>query len=202
MDAFIAREMYIVKERKPGGIGVSVTRDEDVAKYESTRRKNVDSHNTWLSITIPDTSFFLDVSRPVNEQSPEVIECLGKKEFLTMLFTSECRRLYEGMDEIVKDEPTSKARLARSSRVFGDFLSEKYDFLLNIPTGEELFGFVLARCRNHDPGKSSALLYDSGIKGTVFSDDTGERLLIYNAAKDIIVVGENSAKVEGSRTVL
>ncbi len=199
MNAYIAREKYIVKERKPGGIGVSVTQDEDVAMYESTRRMNVESYNTWLFITVPDTSFFLDVSRPIKEQSAEVIGCLHKKEFLTTLFTSECRKLYKGMDDIVQNETSNEAKLERSNKVFADFLSEKYDFLLNIPTGEELFGFIQARCRNHDPAKSSALLYSSGIKGTLFTDDTGERILLYNAAKDIIVVDEKAMQLSDAR---
>ncbi len=202
MDAFIAREKYIVKERKPGGIGVSVTKDEDVAKYESTRRKNVESYNSWLSITIPDRSFFLDVAKPVREQTDDVIACLGKKEFLTTLFTSEARRLYAGMDELVSGETSSEARLEKSNSIFAEFLAEKKDFVMAVPSGEELFALICGRCREHDAGKSSALLYNAGIKGTLFSDETGERILLYNAAKDIIVTGERSGQLQEAALTL
>lgn len=202
MDAFIAREKYIVKEHKPGGIGVSVTCDEDVAKYESTRRKNVDSYNSWLSISIPDRTFFLDAARPMREQSEDVLSCINKKEFLTTLFATESRKLYKDMDELVKDEDSNDAKLSKSKSIFTEFLSEKYNFLLGFSEGIELFDFICRRCRNHDLGKSSALLYDCGIKGSLFSDDTGERLLLYNAAKDIVVLNEKSMKLPDSRQIL
>ena len=43
MNAFIALEKYIVKEEKDFGVGVPVTLDEEIAKYESQRKKNVQS---------------------------------------------------------------------------------------------------------------------------------------------------------------
>ena len=44
MEAFIALEKYIVKEERDFGVGVPVTLAEEIAEYESTRRKGVASY--------------------------------------------------------------------------------------------------------------------------------------------------------------
>lgn len=71
MNAYIAMEKYIQEEEKLCGVGVPVSLNENVAMFESSRKKNVESYNNWMLINIPGKSFFLDIEKPVKEQSDD-----------------------------------------------------------------------------------------------------------------------------------
>lgn len=199
MNAFIAMENYIVKNEKPFGVGVPVTLNEDVAKFESSRKKNVQSFNNWFSITVPAENFYFDVSLPVREQSDDILAALQKKEFLTTLFVSETKKLASSMDSLVKESSSNEEKLSESNRIFSNFLKEKYAFLLDFQSGQELFDFINTKCRTHDRGISSALLYSSGIKGVSFSDELGKRFFLYNAKKDIKLADIFSEQLENTK---
>lgn len=198
MNAFISLQNYIVKQEKVCGVGVPVTLDEDIAKYESTRKKNVTSFNNWMMINIPGKAFFLDVNKPVNEQSDDILGILMSKEFLMSLFIHEARKT---LNEIGKSIEGKNVR-EETNRVYDEFVKEKYDALLKIPTGQDFFNFVVSKCNNNDKAKSSALLYNYGIKGTLFNDNTGERLLMFNAKKDIIPIELRKATLTDSKLIL
>ncbi len=202
MKAFIAMENYIKKESKVFGVGVPITLDEDVAKYESTRRKNVQTYNQWLSINVPAGNFFIDVEKPVNEQSSDVLCSIMKREFLTTLFVTETKKLAREMDSLVKDVISNEEKLAKSNEIFTSFLQEKYERLLKLQSGQELFNYINEKCRTHNGAISSSLLYDSGIKGCIYHDETGERFLLYNAKNDIKLNESLSETVEDSRLIL
>ncbi len=202
MNAFIAMENYIKKEEKDFGVGVPITLDEDVAKFESTRRKNVQTYNQWLSISIPGEDFFINVSKPVKEQSDDILQSLMKREFLTTLFVTETKRLANNMDNLVKTITSNEEKLSKSNEIFSDFLQEKYETLLNLQSGQELFDFVNKKCRTHNGAISSALLYSSGIKGFIYHDVTGERFLLYNAKNDIRLNMANSEVLNDSKLIL
>lgn len=199
MDAFIAMQKYIVKEEKNFGVGVPVTQIEEIAQYESSRIKNVQSYNNWMLINIPDSAFFLDVAKPIKEQSNEVLSKLNDKEFIMSLFIHEARQLYYKLDSLLADSIDKKAD---SDKYFNDFLAEKYDTLIKIPSGQEFFNFINSKCITHDKGKSSSLLYSHGIKGCKYKDDTGERFLLFNAKKDIVPVEYRSAMLENSKLIM
>lgn len=181
MNAFIALEKYIVKEEMDFGVGVPVTFSEETAKYESTRKKNVQSYNNWMLIDIPAENLFLDVHKPIKEQSDDIVNILCGKDAVMSIFIYEAKILYGKMDFLVQ----GKDAKAESKRLFKEFADEKRDFLMNLQSGFELFNFINSKCITHDKGKSSALLYGFGIKGCRYSDETGERLFMYNAKKDI-----------------
>lgn len=95
MNAFIALEKYIVKEEKDFGVGVPVSFNEEIAKYESTRKKGVQSYNNWMLIEIPCDSFFLDVQKPLNEQSDDVLNALMSRDAIMSIFIYEAKILYK-----------------------------------------------------------------------------------------------------------
>ena len=185
MRAYIALEKYIVKEFRDFGVGVPVAFDESTAREESHRRKNVAALNQWLEIEIPEKTTMLDMSRPVSMQDSAVIECLKREDFLLTLFISEARKLFDKMDSKLYEKDDKKEK---SKAVFGEFEAEKFAFLEKIQSGFELMNFINSKCKNHDMAISSALLYSAGITGNVYKDKTGERALLFNAAKDIEVV--------------
>lgn len=198
MDAFISLQNYIVKQEKDFGVGVPVTLSEEIAKYESTRKKNVASFNNWMMINIPGKPFFLDIAKPVAEQSDDILNILMSKDFLMSLFIHEARKT---LNEIGKNLEGKDVR-EETNRIYDEFVKEKYESLLKIQSGQELFNFVVSKCNNKDKAKSSALLYNFGIKGALFNDNTGERLLMFNAKKDIIPLELRKDSLVDSKLIL
>lgn len=198
MNAFISLQNYIVKQEKDFGVGVTVTLSEEIAKYESGRKKNVASFNNWMMINIPEKSFFLDVNKSVSEQSDDVLNVLMSKEFLMSLFIHEAKKI---LDEIGKNLEGKDIK-EETNRVYDEFVKEKYELLLKIPTGQSFFDFVVSKCRNRDKAKSSALLYNFGIKGSLFNDNTGERFFLYNAKKDILPLELRNASLVDSKLIM
>ena len=198
MNAFISLQNYIVKQEKDFGVGVPVTLSEEIAKYESTRKKNVASFNNWMMINIPGKPFFLDIGKPVAEQSDDILNILMSKEFLMSLFIHEARKT---LNEIGKNLEGKDVR-EETNRIYDEFVKEKYESLLKIQSGQELFNFVVSKCNNKDKAKSSALLYNFGIKGALFNDNTGERFLMFNAKKDIIPLELRKDSLVDSKLIL
>ena len=198
MNAFISLQNYIVKQEKDFGVGVPVTLSEEIAKYESTRKKNVASFNNWMMINIPGKPFFLDISKPVAEQSDDILNILMSKDFLMSLFIHEARKT---LNEIGKNLEGKDVR-EETNRIYDEFVKEKYESLLKIQSGQELFNFVVSKCNNKDKAKSSALLYNFGIKGALFNDNTGERFLMFNAKKDIIPIELRKDSLVDSKLIL
>lgn len=198
MNAFISLQNYIVKQEKDFGVGVPVTLSEEIAKYESTRKKNVASFNNWMMINIPGKPFFLDIAKPVAEQSDDILNILMSKDFLMSLFIHEARKT---LNEIGKNLKGKDVR-EETNRIYDEFVKEKYESLLKIQSGQELFNFVVSKCNNKDKAKSSALLYNFGIKGALFNDNTGERFLMFNAKKDIIPLELRKDSLIDSKLIL
>lgn len=198
MNAFISLQNYIVKQEKDFGVGVPVTLSEEIAKYESTRKKNVASFNNWMMINIPGKPFFLDIAKPVAEQSDDILNILMSKDFLMSLFIHEARKT---LNEIGKNLEGKDVR-EETNRIYDEFVKEKYESLLKIQSGQELFSFVVSKCNNKDKAKSSALLYNFGIKGALFNDNTGERFLMFNAKKDIIPLELRKDSLVDSKLIL
>lgn len=198
MNAFISLQNYIVKQEKDFGVGVPVTLSEEIAKYESTRKKNVASFNNWMMINIPGKPFFLDIAKPVAEQSDDILNILMSKDFLMSLFIHEARKT---LNEIGKNLKGKDVR-EETNRIYDEFVKEKYESLLKIQSGQELFNFVVSKCNDKDKAKSSALLYNFGIKGALFNDNTGERFLMFNAKKDIIPLELRKDSLVDSKLIL
>lgn len=198
MNAFISLQNYIVKQEKDFGVGVPVTLSEEIAKYESTRKKNVASFNNWMMINIPGKPFFLDIAKPVAEQSDDILNILMSKDFLMSLFIHEARKTLNEIGKKLKGKDVRE----ETNRIYDEFVKEKYESLLKIQSGQELFNFVVSKCNNKDKAKSSALLYNFGIKGALFNDNTGERFLMFNAKKDIIPLELRKDSLVDSKLIL
>lgn len=198
MNAFISLQNYIVKQEKDFGVGVPVTLSEEIAKYESTRKKNVASFNNWMMINIPGKPFFLDIAKPVAEQSDDILNILMSKDFLMSLFIHEARKTLNEIGKKLKGKDVRE----ETNRIYDEFVKEKYESLLKIQSGQELFNFVVSKCNDKDKAKSSALLYNFGIKGALFNDNTGERFLMFNAKKDIIPLELRKDSLIDSKLIL
>ncbi len=198
MNAFIALEKYIVKEEKDFGVGVPVALNEEIAMYESQRKKNVQSYNNWIMINIPDSNFFIDAAKPINKQSEDILNILKDKKFIMSLFVHEGKSLLSDMKNYFQGENIKE----ESNQIFNDFVREKYESIFKFPSGLALFKFVNSKCIDHNKGKSSALLYNHGIKGVLYHDETGERLFMYNAKKDIFPLEYRSGSLFDSKLIM
>lgn len=198
MNAYIALEKYIVKEEKPFGVGVPVAVDEEIAKFESQRKKNVQSYNNWLLINIPGKNFFLDVNKPLSEQSDEIMTIINEHDFITSLFVHEAKILLNSMGEQLEGKNVRE----ESKKIFADFVREKAGLIRSFNTGLDFFNFVNSKCITHDRAKSSSLLYSHGIKGITYKDGLSERYLLFNAKKDIDVLEYRNAEIENSKLIL
>ena len=182
MDAYIALENFIVKRETKYGTGVPVSREEKVAIMDSSRLKEASSKNAWLLIDIPEINNYLDIDTPIREQSTEVIKSLLSTDFIMTLFIYEGRKLYNEMDSLLADIEDKKEA---SKKYIEEFSQSQKDKILGLISGKDLITFIESKCTNHDLDKVSALLYSSGIKGLVYEEDYSERILLFNAYKDI-----------------
>lgn len=192
MKAFIAMNKYIVNEINKGGAGVPVAFDEEIAKTETCKQENIQSYNEWLEINIPEAMFFLETTKSMKNQNANILECLRNEQFLTTLFVTDARRLYNNMEKMFKPNIDKNIQI---KKILSDFCDEKYKRLLALPTGFDLIHFINDRCKTHDMKKSSALLYNAGIKGALYCDKLGQRILIYDASKDILPVAVRSERL-------
>ena len=198
MNAFIALENYIVKEEKDFGVGVPVTLNEQVAMYESQRKKNVQSYNNWLSINIPDSSLFLKPGEAIDRQSEDVQKILNSKDFIMALFIHEARIVFTQMDSLLSGNNNKE----ESDKIFEDFTNQKRKIIYSFDSGQSFFNFINSKCLTHDKAKSSALLYHFGIKGCRYLDKTGEKYLIFNAKKDIVPLEYRNERLLDSKLVV
>lgn len=195
MEGFIALEKFMQKDILPFGAGVSVSQDEDIARFESSRLQFVKSFNNWFFVNFPDRSFYLDIEKPVDQQSPEVISYLSDRDFIMKAFIYEARNLFDTLDEKTQETLEEGNRVETVHNIFDDFVKEKTELLMGFNTGEALFRFINSKCRGRNTAKSSSLLCDAGIKGCIYHDDTGERFLVFDARNDLTVLEQRSARL-------
>lgn len=193
MTGFIPAEKYIKKEISPCGAGIPISFDEEIAKYESTRPKNLDSVNQWLEINIPNPDSFLIMEKPILQQSNSVIKAINDKEFIQILFIKDFKALITELDDEVKlYEDAQKFANQRMTELF----MQKKEQLQSFDSGLELINFVNKKCKTHDMSISTALLYKFGIYGSLYKDDCGQRALIFNAHGDTSIVKIKSQKLK------
>ena len=81
-------------------------------------------------------------------------------------------------------------------------LKEEKLQILTRMTGLELVQFVNSRCKNHDMGKTSALLYQANIKGAFIPNGHDTDILIFNPHKDLINVNPKSEMLSETKIIL
>lgn len=199
MKAFMPLEKYILKERCKIGVGVFVSADESRAIHESSRRKNVESENQWLDVDVPDIDRYLKAELPLERQNDFIRKSLRTPDFLIMLFYAQAKNI---LDEMIPESKRHDELMNEFLRRKDEFCEDKYQKIMKLQSGIELFNLIKEKCLDHSPAKSSGLLYRAGIKGAVFDDRGDTRILIYNAADDIIINEIKSQKMNDCITRL
>lgn len=176
MRAYLPLENYIKKRELPYGVGLLISTSEEQAKSLTSRKKNVCSFNQWLEADIPEEHLLLNINKPLYMQSQSILDGLKQDDFILTLFISEARHYFMQNSDRVQFEKAMTA------------LKEEKFQILSQMTGIELVQFVNGRCKNHDMGKTSALLYQANIKGAFDPIKSNTDILIFNPHKDLLNV--------------
>lgn len=182
MTGYIAAEKYIVKELLRCGVGVPISFEKRIAIEESYKPKNLNSYKQYFEISVPERNLYLEMDRAIQNQNEEVLKCLSNPGFIMPLFITQAKRQMQEFESKVVEGVDKDIQLAN---FFEDFKEEHFNELLKFNSGYELLDFINKKCVTHNMAISTALLYSSGIMGALYSDNKGERVLIYNAHDDI-----------------
>lgn len=169
-----------------GIAGTAITYDVNVAISESLKR-NSSLANAYLDILIPDKDFYLDLTKPISEQSEILQNGIFNQENLSILFKNDVEKLKEKIDELLIDIPESENFLAIVNSELHEFFEAKRNFLCKFENCEELINFINKLNRTHSPEQTTAFLYRCGVKGVLYEDSTGDRVLLFNPQVDIEV---------------
>ena len=183
MEVYLPQANYIKREESDYGVGLLISASEDRAKVMTARKKNVSSYNQWLRAEVPETSLFMRMDLPVVEQSQAIIDGLRQETFLFTLYLHDAQVAYNNINSEVLGLSHEDAKKLVTEHM-GQLAAVKFDLIASL-TGLELIQLVNSRCRNHDMAKSSALLYDAGIKGTIIPETDGQDFLLFNPHADM-----------------
>jgi len=166
--------------------GTSITYDKNVAILDSSKR-NVSQANSFLKIWIPDKAFFLDLTKSFENQNEILLSGIFNQENLAILFKSDIRNLKEKIDKALENVPENENFLAIVNSELHEFFEAKRNFLSKFESCEDFINFLNKENKEHDPNQTSAFLYHCGIKGILYEDSTGDRVLLFNPESDIEV---------------
>lgn len=190
MKAYLPLENYIKKQELDYGVGLLITTSEEKAKSMTSRKKNVCSYNQWLEADIPEQHVLLNVNQPLYMHSQNILDGLKQEDFILTLFITEARKFF--MQNPEKEDFEKKIK---------ELKEDKLQILTRM-TGLELVQFVNSRCKNHDMGKTSALLYQANIKGAFIPNGHDTDILIFNPHKDLINVNPKSEMLSTAKVII
>lgn len=182
--AFIAANKYIVKEINREGAGVLVSYDEEIEKSETKRLASIFSKNIWFDIEIPSREYLLNMELPLSEQSETVRSSLLSNEALSMLFYGEAQDMNRRTNLYCEDQPQEE-RLVIYKREMEEFYRRKRQILLDADSGLSIISLITNRTCTKDIEIASAFLNKYGVLGSLYKDDKGERVIIYDPHSNI-----------------
>lgn len=168
-----------------GLTGVPVSYDYNIAISE-TKRRNSDSNFQWLQINIPKDEEFLNLEKPLAEQSEYVQGKILEQNALGLLFPDEVEEKLKQAYKLAESEEQD-SRLATVNLNMQTYYDIKRKSVMNLGRGIDYVCYLNYQNRTRDPDQTSAYLYKIGIKGVKYTDSLGDRLLMFNAHDDIIV---------------
>jgi len=185
-EAYIAANKYIKKSFSPFGAGVITSYDEDIEKTEAKKCSYLKGNLLWFKINIPAKEYLLDVEKPVSEQSDSILNGLFADDALQTLFTTEASEMYEKIKKYNEENKLEGDRaLEFHLETMNQFYNEKKEMLLQLPDGISLVRFIQNQTVKNDIEIASSFLSHYGILGTSYKDSKGERVMIYDAQRDI-----------------
>ena len=195
--AFIAANKYIVKEISREGAGVLVSYDEEIEKSETKRVNNLYTKNVWFDIEIPERGYFLVMDKPLEMQSGIIRENLLSPNAISFLFYGESQEMNRRVEEYISDLPQDK-KLETYNTEMADFYERKRKILLDLDSGLSLMNLITEHTKAKDIELSSAFLNKFGILGSLYKDEKGERVIIFDAKKNITLEKRHCEKLEES----
>lgn len=199
MEVYLPQANYIKREETEYGVGLLISTSEERAKVMTSRKRNVTSYNQWLRAEVPEKTFFIRMELPIAEQSQQIIDGLRQDTFLFTLYLRDAQKAYKEVNKDVLGLSHEDAKKLVKERM-GELAAIKFDQIVHL-TGLELIQLVNSRCKNHDMAKSSALLYDAGIRGSVIPGTDGQDFLVFNPHADMCNVLPRNAILPNGKLV-
>lgn len=168
-----------------GLTGVPVAYNYNIAISE-TKRRSSDSNFQWLEINVPKDNTFLNLEKPLSEQSEYVQGKILAQNALGLLFPDEVEEKLKQAYRIAESDE-QETRLATVNLNMQTYYDIKRKSVMNLGRGIDYVCYLNHHSRSRDPDQTSAYLYKIGIKGVKYKDSLGDRLLMFNAHDDIIV---------------
>ena len=193
--AFIPAENYINKIQLPFGTGVVACYSEEDAMRLTGRRKNFLTKNEWYDIEIPPKNTFLNLDSPIMENSVRAISSLFSDKALAMLFYTEGQKFFnEEIPLYFKNREVPEQKKEEIVRKKLDcFYKSKIEEIKSLVTVSSLIQFITRRARNNDVAVTSSFLSMTGINGIIYSGNNEERILIFDAKRQIKLKYLNSS---------
>lgn len=182
--AFIAANKYIFPVVSDAGRGVVVSYDESIEKKETKRRRCVDSKSVWYGIDIPSPDELLFLEKPVDEQSDFVREHLLSENALQVLFKQAALAASNEANSFA-EKAEQDERLIVWKELMAGFYETRRCLVRDLDSGWSLIDFIKGRTKSRDIAVVSSFLWTCGIKGSRYTDERGERVLLFNAREDI-----------------
>ena len=178
--AFIASNKYIKKEINREGAGLLVSYDEEIEKSE-IKKSDTFSSSVWFEINIPNKDFLLHMEKSMKEQPKNVLDGLLSNESIAFLFNSESAEMHKNVNEYIQNNsvPENK-RMAVYTDEMKYWYDKKRDFIMNIESGLDYMNFVIGRTIAKDIELAVAYINKFGACGSLYTDNKGERVIIYD----------------------
>lgn len=195
--AYIAANKYIVKEICSEGAGVLVSYDEEIEKSETRRASSIYSKDIWFDILIPHKDYLLAMDKPLSEQSLVVRDSLLSNSALSFLFHSESQEMdINTKNYIAEIEP--EKQLSVYNEEMKVFYDRKRSLLNDLDSGLSLMNLIVQQTVKNDIEVASAYLNMFGVLGSLYKDEKGERVIIYDPHKYLKLESRHVDRLEPS----
>lgn len=195
-EAFIACRKYIKKDMSEFGAGVITSYDEQIEISEAIKDDTIKTNNSWLKVKIPARQYLLDMSKSVDEQSEDVKKKLFDTSALQILFHDDVSDFTSELNAYIDNNNEIQDRFGFYQQEMKVLYDDRIEFLKNLPSGVDLVQFVTSQTRHGDIEIASSFLSQYGILGSLYNDSKGERIMIFNPQRDIIVHGYGCQKID------
>ncbi len=198
--AFIAANKYIVKEINNEGAGILVSYDEEIEKSETKRSVSIYSKNIWFDILIPHKDYLLVMDKPLSEQSVTVRDSIMSNAAIAYLFRTEAQKMDANVKNYIADiEPDKQLSVYNDEMKI--FYDRKKALLSDLDSGLSLMNLIIEHTVQKDIEKACAYLNMFGILGSLYSDEKGERVIVYDPHKYLKLENRHIERLESSEFV-
>jgi hypothetical protein len=180
----------LIELNKLKGIsGVVVSYQEEAAKQDISVRDG-GKFADWFEIAVPPDECIMDLDKDIKSQSRTVLTGIMSHDAIDVLFPDEAEQVRKRVEAYARTVPAGE-NIGIDSYESSTFYEQKRADLDGLKTIRSYISFLNQRGRNDilEPCMTASYLYNCcGIRGLRYKDPVGDRILIFNARKDIEIL--------------